>query len=199
VLENSLNKPYLILIGGGGHCLSVIDVVENEGKFIIKGILDSSIENKKVLGYPVLGGDDIIPSLIDDNVFFLITVGQIKNYSIRNKIAIALEKNKAKLAKVISPLAYISPYAKINEGTIIMHHSFVNAGAEIGKHCIINTKASIEHGVIIEDFCHISTGAIVNGDSVIKKGTFVGSNATISNSIIIEKDSVISAGKFVKK
>ena len=199
MLENSVNKPYLILLGGGGHCLSVIDVVENEGKYIIKGILDASIEEKYILGYPVLGGDDMIPNLIADNVFFLLTVGQIKNYSIRNKIGLALEKNKAQLAKVISPLAYVSPHAKIEEGTIVMHQSFVNAGAEIGKHCIINTKANIEHGVIVEDFCHISTGAIVNGDSIIKKGTFVGSNATISNSITVKEYSVISAGKFIKK
>ena len=199
MLENSVNKPYLILLGGGGHCLSVIDVVENEGKYIIKGILDASIDEQDILGYPVLGGDDKIPSLIADNVFFLITVGQIKNYSIRNKIALTLDKNKAQLAKVISPLAYVSPHAKVKEGTIIMHQSFVNAGAEIDKHCIINTKANIEHGVKVESFCHISTGAIVNGDSIIKKGTFVGSNATISNSIIIEEDSVISAGKFIKK
>ncbi|TXD49012.1 MULTISPECIES: NeuD/PglB/VioB family sugar acetyltransferase [unclassified Polaribacter] len=198
MLDHNLNKPKLILLGGGGHCLSVIDVVERENRYLIKGILDSSTKNKEILGYPILGGDDEIRNLIDDNTFFLITVGQIKNYAIREKISFVLKKSKAQLAKVISPLAYVSKHAVISEGTIIMHHSFVNAAAEIGKHCIINTKANIEHNVKIEDFCHISTGAIVNGDSLIKKGTFVGSNATISNGIIIEKNSVISAGKFIK-
>jgi sugar O-acyltransferase (sialic acid O-acetyltransferase NeuD family) len=199
VLENKLNKPNLILLGGGGHCLSVIDVIERENKYFIKGILDSSIKDNNILGYPILGGDDKIPSLIDKNVFFLITVGQIKNFEIRKKISISLEKSNAKLGKVISPLAYVSPHAKINEGTVIMHQALVNAGAEIGKHCIINTKANIEHGVKIEDFCHVSTGAIVNGDSIVKRGTFVGSNATISNSITIEENSIISASKFVRR
>ena len=199
MLENNLNKPKLILLGGGGHCLSVIDVIERENKYFIKGILDPSIKDNNILGYPVLGGDDKIPSLIDENVFFLITVGQIKNFSIRKRLALNLEKGKANLAKVISPLAYVSSHAKIKEGTVIMHQAFVNAGAEIGKYCIINTKANIEHGVKVEDFCHISTNAIVNGDSIVKRGTFIGSNATISNSITIEENSIISAGKFVRK
>ena len=199
MLDNSIRKPKLILIGGGGHCLSVIDVIEKENKYSIIGVLDSSIKQKTILGYPILGGDEKIPSLIKKNVFFLITVGQIKSYSARKKIEEILHKNKAQLAKIISPLAYVSPYTKIEEGTIIMHQAFVNVGAKIGKNCIINTKANIEHGVEIENFCHISTGAMINGNSIVKSGTFVGSNATISNDVVIKKDSIISAGKFVKK
>lgn len=179
--------------------MSVIDVIERENKYFIKGILDSSIKESNILGYPILGGDDKIPSLIDKNVFFLITVGQIKNFEIRKKISISLEKNNAQLAKIISPLAYVSPHAKINKGTIVMHQALINAGAEVGKHCILNTKVNIEHGVKIEDFCHISTSAVVNGDSIVKRGTFIGSNATISNGITIEENSIISAGKFVRR
>lgn len=199
MLENNLEKPNIILLGGGGHCLSVIDVIERENKYFIKGILDSSIKDNNILGYPVLGGDDEIPRLIDKNFFFLITVGQIKNFEIRKRIAINLTKYKAQLVTVISPLAYVSPHAKIKKGTVIMHQAFVNVGAEIGEHCIINTKANIEHGVKVEDFCHISTSAIVNGDSIVKRGTFIGSNATISNGITIEENSIISAGKFVRR
>ena len=42
-------KPDIILIGGGGHCVSVIDVIENENKFKIKGILDSNTKIKMFL------------------------------------------------------------------------------------------------------------------------------------------------------
>ena len=33
------SKP-LVLIGGGGHCKSCIDVIEASDQFVIKGILD---------------------------------------------------------------------------------------------------------------------------------------------------------------
>ena len=35
-----INMKEIILIGGGGHCKSVIDVIEQEGKFKIVGIVD---------------------------------------------------------------------------------------------------------------------------------------------------------------
>ncbi len=199
MLDKNIDKPYIVLIGGGGHCVSVIDVIEKEDKYIIKGILDSNKEESNVLGYPILGRDEKISELIDENTYFLITVGQIKNYSIRKKISEKLNKSKAKLATVISPYAYVSSHAIIKEGSVVMHQAFVNAKSIVGKHCIINTKANIEHGVEVKDFCHISTCSVINGDSFVEEGTFIGSNATISNGVIIKKDSVISAGKFIKK
>ena len=191
-------KPNIILIGGGGHCISVIDVIENDNKFNILGILDSNIKENNVLGYKILGGDNLIPELVNENTYFLITVGQIKSYSTRKKIAEILIENKAKFATIISTLAYVSQHATIGEGSIIMNGAVVNAKSTIGKNCIINTKSNVEHGVSIGDFCHISTCAVVNGDSVIGNGTFIGSNATISNDVSIKENSIISAGKFIK-
>ena len=191
-------KPNIILIGGGGHCVSVIDVIENDNKFNILGILDSNIKENNVLGYKILGGDNLIPELVNENTYFLITVGQIKSYSTRKKIAEILIENKAKLATIISTLAYVSKHATIGEGSIIMNGALVNAKSTIGKNCIINTKSNVEHGVSIGDFCHLSTCAVINGDSVIGNGTFIGSNATISNGISIKENSIISAGKFIK-
>ena len=191
-------KPNIILIGGGGHCISVIDVIENDNKFNILGIIDSNIKKNNVLGYKILGGDNLIPELVNENTYFLITVGQIKSYSTRKKIAEILIENKAKLATIISTLAYVSKFATIGEGSIIMNGAVVNAKSTIGKNCIINTKSNVEHGVSIGDFCHLSTCAVINGDSVIGSGTFIGSNATISNEISIKENSIISAGQFIK-
>ncbi len=192
------NKEKIILIGGGGHCMSVIDVIEQEDRYQIQGIFDQNIQNRELLGYPVLGGDELIPELISDNTSFLITVGQIKSYAIREKLAKLLDVNHARLATVVSPFAYVSKHSKVEPGTIIMHHAIVNAGATVGKHCIINTKANIEHGVTIEDFCHISTASVINGDSIVRRGTFIGSNATISHCITIEENSIVGASKFIK-
>ena len=58
-------KPNIILIGGGGHCVSVIDVIETDNKFNILGILDSNIKENNVLGYKILGGDNLIPELVN--------------------------------------------------------------------------------------------------------------------------------------
>ena len=197
-MKEENNKPNIILIGGGGHCLSVIDVVEQEDKYNIKGILDDT-KKGDVLGYPILGNRDLVRELSTEGMFFLITIGQIKSSSTREDIALLLDSCKANLATVISPLAYVSKHATIGEGSVIMHNAIINAKAKVGKHCIINTKANIEHNVQIGDFCHISTCATVNGDTVVGKGTFIGSNATISNGITIAEQSIINAGDFIKR
>lgn len=191
-------KPNIVLIGGGGHCVSIIDIIENDNKFNILGILDSNIKKNNLLGYKILGGDNLIPQLVNENTYFLITIGQIKKYTTRKNIAKILKENNARLATIISSLAYVSRHAHIEEGTVIMNHAVVNAKSRVGKNCIINTKSNIEHGVKIGDFCHISTCAVINGESSVGKGSFIGSNATISNGISIKDNSIISAGKFIK-
>lgn len=54
-----MNKN-LILLGGGGHCKSVIDVAESAG-YNILGVLDKPEEvGKQVLDYKVIGTNDDI-------------------------------------------------------------------------------------------------------------------------------------------
>ena len=172
-------KKKILLIGGGGHCKSVIDVIEQGNQFKIAGIIDiKELVGSEVLGYKILGSDEDLKDLRHHYKYALITVGQIKSPEPRIKLFEMLKSFGYELPVVISPLAYVSKHATLGEGTITMHHALINANVTIGQNCIINTKALIEHDSIIEDNCHISTGAIINGGVHVKAGTFYGSNAT---------------------
>lgn len=188
----------LILIGGGGHCKSVIDVAESAG-YRILGILDRAEEvGKKVLAYEVIGVDDDIPQFID-KAEFVITVGFIKDPSLRIKLYNKVVQSGGKLATLIASTAYVSKYAKIGRGTVVMHNAFVNAGAEIGENVIINTHANIEHDVCVGNQCHISTGVMINGDCKIGDNTFIGSQSVLSNGISVCPGVIVGAGSFVRK
>lgn len=190
----------VILIGGGGHCISCIDVIRSENKYKIIGILDTSDKiGMTVLDIPIIGTDDDIPNLITKCNNFIITVGQIKSSTIRNRIFNIIKINNGNLPIIISARAYVSPTAFIDEGSIIMHNVLVNANAKIGKNCIINTGALIEHEVIIEDFCHISTHAVVNGQTQIGKNSFLGSNSVVINNIILPNNMIVAACACVTK
>ena len=189
----------LILIGGGGHARSCIDVIELEKKYKIIGILDNNLEiGATVLNYKVLGDDSTIAHYIEQECYFLITVGQIQSNTTRVNIYDKLILKGAKLATVISPRAYISPYSHIEQGTIIMHDVLINANVTIGANCIINTKALIEHDVQIEKHSHISTRATINGADHIEQGCFIGSGAVTKEGITITQNSFIKAGSVVK-
>jgi len=193
-----MENKNLILVGGGGHCRSVIDVAESAG-YTIKGILDLPEKvGEKILGYPIIGSDECIPDFIHE-FLFLVTVGHIKDASLRINLHQRILDTGGKLATVIANTAYVSKYATVGEGTVIMHHAMVNANAVVGKGCIINTFANIEHETVIGDYCHISTGAMINGNCKIGRGTFIGSQSVIVNSVEVTEGCVIGAGSTVRK
>ncbi len=164
-VETAVSKS-LILIGGGGHCKSCIDVIEQSDKYQIVGILDKpELIGQKILGYDIIGTDDQITNLSVEGYDFLITIGQLRASQFRQILFNTLLKCNANVATVISPRAYVSQHAIVNEGTIVMHDVLINAGAYIGKNCIINSKALIEHDAVVEDHCHISTAATLNATS----------------------------------
>ena len=192
-------KNSLILIGGGGHCKSCIDVIEQEGRFTIEGIVDlPEKKGQSILGYSIIANDDDLESLSKKYRYFLITLGQIETAERRKKLFNILKKLNVTFPIIQSPMAYISSHATIAEGTIIMHHALVNANAKIGKNCIINTRALVEHDVKIGKHCHISTGAIVNGHVQVGDETFIGSGAVTKENIKIESNSFIKANSIVK-
>lgn len=188
----------LVLIGGGGHCKSVIEAAESVN-YKILGILDIPQKlGEDVLGYKIIGTDDDIPNYAD-NAEFIITVGQIKSSVIRHIIAERVKKAGGKFATIIACDAYVSKHAEISEGTVVLHKAFVNAGAKVGCNCIINTMVNIEHDARIGDFCHISTGTMVNGEAVIGQDCFVGSGSTVYNGVSICDETIIAAASVVNR
>jgi sugar O-acyltransferase (sialic acid O-acetyltransferase NeuD family) len=187
----------IILVGGGGHCRSVIDVIEQENRYNIIGIIDKEESvGERILGYDIIGSNDNLYELFKVCQNAVVTVGQIRSNDIRVRLFHYLQDIGFVLPVIISPLAYVSKYSIIKEGTVIMHHALINSNVEIGANCIINTKALIEHDVKIGENCHISTGAVINGGVNIKANTFFGSNSVSKESITIE--GFIKAGSIVK-
>lgn len=189
----------IVLIGGGSHCKSVIDVIEQEGKFEIIGILDKP-ENvgTKVLNYSVVGSDKDLESFAKEYQYALVTIGQIYSPSLRIKLFELANKAGFKLPSIISPNAYVSKHSMIGDGTIVMHNAVVNANSSIGDNCIINSKSLVEHDCSISKHCHISTSATINGGVIIEEGCFIGSNVVTKEFIKIKKNSFIKAGSIVR-
>jgi sugar O-acyltransferase (sialic acid O-acetyltransferase NeuD family) len=190
----------IILVGGGGHCISCIDVIRSTNKFEIVGILDISEKVGTIVsGISTIGSDADIPELAANGMSFLITLGQIKSSQSRVAIYKTIKDSGGKLPVVISPRAYVSQSATIDEGTIVMHNSLINANAIIGSNCIINTGALIEHEAIIGSFCHISTHAVVNGQVKVGNNSFLGSNSVIANNVSLPDGIIVAAGACILK
>lgn len=188
----------LILVGGGGHCKSVIEAAESAG-YNILGVLDMPDEvGKEILSTKVIGTDDDIPAYVD-RAEFIITVGFIKNPATRIKLYNKVKEAGGKLATIIASTAYVSKYATIGEGSVVLHHALVNAGAIVGYNCIINSMTDIDHDAEVGNHTHLSANVLVAGGSKIGSRCFCGIGSVISNNLKVGDDVILGAGTLVVK
>jgi sugar O-acyltransferase (sialic acid O-acetyltransferase NeuD family) len=194
-----MSKPFILLLGAGGHAHACIDVIEQQGQFNIAGLIGMSDElGEKHLGYSVIATDHDLPDLCKNYQYLLIAVGQIRSSDQRAHLYSQVRKLGFILPVIIAPTAYVSSHAIINAGTIVMHNSMVNSGAKIGVNCIINSRALIEHDAWVGDHCHISTGALLNGHVNIGNGSFVGSGSVVKEGVSIGVNCTIGMGLSVR-
>ena len=193
-----MNK--IVIVGAGGHANSCIDVIEEEGRYKIIGLIDNNIHsNTTITKYKIIGNDSDLNIIRKKCNYAIVAIGQIKSPNLRVRIYERLKKENFILPFIKSPKSHVSKYSKIGEGTIIMHGVIINISSLIGNNCIINTSSVIEHNAIIGSHCHISTKAIINEDVTIGDKTFIGSGSVIFQGVKIGTNCVISAGSIIKK
>lgn len=189
----------IILIGGGGHCKSVIDAIESGKEFEIYGIADVSARaGADLAGYPVIGGDDALQAVLAAGIkYCFISIGSVGKPDKR----IAAYKNARRLGFLIPTIrhasAVVSPRASLGEGNFIGAGAVVNAGAAIGNNCIINTGAIVEHDCVIGDNSHLATGAVLSGGVVVGESSHIGSGACVRQYIMIGSRTIIGTGSNV--
>ena len=195
-----MNKKQIVLIGGGGHCASCIEVIESTNEFEIAGIIDIKDKiGQEVLGYKIFACDDDLEKLKENYDYALITVGQIKSANLRKKLFFKVKEIGFELPVIIASTAYISKHSGIGEGTIIMHQAMINANVKIGTNNIINTKSLIEHDCKIGDNNHISTNVSLNGTVFLGDDCFIGSGTTVNDMVTIENNCIISSASLVRR
>ena len=193
-----MSKINIIIIGGGGHGLSVADVILADPIYNLLGYIDQNSDAPlSQLGLRWLGDDEAMATT--GAIAAHIGVGQIKSPSRRQALFGAARKAGLDLPAIVSTQAYVSPSARTGEGSLIMQKATVNPCATIGQNTIINTAAVIEHGVKVGDHCHIAPNATLLGDVRIGEGTFIGSGAIILEGLIIGSRVVVGAGTIIKR
>ncbi len=192
------SKIPLLLIGGGGHCRSCIDVIEATQEYEIVGIVEAEgASSDNLTPYSVIGFDADLPELLQQTAHCFITIGQVKHAIIRHRIFEELKAMQAILPTIVSPMAYVSSTAKLGEGTIVMHQALVNAYAQIGDNCIVNSQALIEHDCVVANHCHVSTAAKLNGQVVVGEGCLIGSSSIVKQSVELADEVLVGAGSLV--
>lgn len=189
----------LVLIGGGGHCKSVLDAVYAMGTYSEIVITDyNNPPDSLILGCRVVGTDDKLSELFRRGFnHAFITVGSIKDTMIRRKAYEKAKKVGFTFPTVVDPTAVLASSARIGRGVFVGKNAVVNADAVIEDMAIINTGAIIEHECHVGEFSHVAVGAVVCGRAKIENDVFVGANATVIQEVKIGMNSIIGAGSII--
>lgn len=183
-----------IIIGGGGHAKVVMDIIQKMGTCELVGFTDNE-EHQEMCGVPYLGDDSVLPSLLDKGVTrFCVGVGDNR---IRKKLFYKLLSIGFTPTNVISPNAYISPYAKLGQGIVIMPGAVVNSHSVIGDNVIINTLSGVDHDCRVSSHAHIAPGVSLTGNVTVGEGAFLGTGSKVIPGVNIGEWSTIGAGAVV--
>ena len=189
----------LILIGGGGHCKSVLDSLLKSEKYSKIGIVDKKINvGKCILNIPIIGSDDDLYELHRNGYnYAFITIGSVGDPSLRIKLFNTAEKISFQIPNIIDSTAVVSKYVNLGTGIYIGKNTVVNVGTSIGKGVIINTSSVIEHDCVLGNFTHIAPGAVLCGEVRVAENTHIGANSVVKQQLKIGSNTIIGIGSVV--
>jgi len=191
-----------VILGGGGHARVLIDSLLLTEQVELHGILlpDESLWGSDVFAVPVLGGDELLPGLVEQGVdSFVVGLGSIGNNSLRQRLFHYGLEQGLDILSVCHPRAVLSPRACYGRGGQFLPGCIVNAGAVIGENVIINSGAIIEHDCQIGDHAHVATGAHLSGTVIVGEGAHIGTGAVVRQGIKIGQNALVGAGAVVVK
>ena len=195
-LEEPGKKNKLLLIGGGGHCKSVLDSAIASAKFDEIGIIDTA--DISCLGISVVGTDNDIPALMREGWnCAVVTVGSIGDTSIRRRLFKMIERLGLRIPSIIDPTAIIAGETVIEPGCFIGKKAIINTGSKIGKSSIINSGSIVEHDCVIDEFVHVSPGTTLCGQVIVGSDSHIGAGSVIKQGVTIGNRTLIGAGSVV--
>lgn len=161
----------LIILGMGGYGRTVADVADQTGRYEEIVFLDDQAEQ----AFDVC---DAYRKYVEEDTEMYPAFG---NNEARLLWEEKLREQQIPLAKIIHPLAYVSPKATIAEGCVVMPYAIVNTDCEVQKGCIINCGALVDHGCVLEEGVHVAPGAIIKGENRIPACMKIDSGEVVQN------------------
>ena len=171
-----MSKEKLLLVGAGGFGRMVAE--QTMPQYDCAFVDDGQPVGAELCGIPVVGGLADLPDL--RKVYGLLVVG-IGNNQFRAQV---YEKAKAlgyAFPNIIAPSAYISPFAQIGCGCVVLQNACVQNGASVGNGVLLNAGIEAHCDAAVGDYALIYTNSVIRTGATVGNFTRIGSNCTICN------------------
>jgi acetyltransferase EpsM len=188
----------IILIGAGGNCKKIIDMLDSYN-LKIYGILDDKFKGKNMNFYnntKIIGKIQNVNNYSNCDIY--VTIGCIifrRNFF--NKY------NNLKYPNLIHKNCSISKTCKLGKGIIVHCGVYIGPDSIIEDFCHIDTNSCIEHDCNLGTNVMICPGVNFCGHSIIKNNVFIGTGTTVNDStdkqIIIGNNCFVGSGSLIIK
>lgn len=189
----------VLIFGASEQAKSTIDIIEQEQKHKIVGILDDNLpKNSGFEGYTVLGK---IENLKEISVQLGIHAGIIAigdNYT-RLQVYRRIMRIAPNFSFItgIHPSVILGKNVHIGQGSLIMPGVIINNDTQIGEHTYIGNQTSIDHDSVVEDFVRFSPGCTTGGAVKVGFCSAICLKVGIIHGMSIGQHTVVGAGAIV--
>lgn len=186
--DNFKSGTSFVIMGAGGHAISVADVIESAGGTVVV-MVDDRLAGQQD-GVITEAEYEASPELTSLPAFVGIGINPI-----RWRVFDALPEDRH-APSLVAPTATVST-DQIGDGSMVHHHAHVGPGATVGRASVVNTAAIVEHGCVVGDGVHLAPGSILLGDVTVGDHVFIGAGARVLPGIAIADGAVVGAGAVV--
>lgn len=185
----------LIILGAGGHGKVILDIARLTSKWDKIEFLDDRFPKlDSELDAPVIGKASDAVELIHSDDDWFVAIGDAAK---RLKIISSLNQNLSSPVTLTHPASVVSPYAKLESGSVVMAGAIVNPATHIGAGSIINSSSSVDHDCTLAEGVHVCPGAHLGGNVMVGKNTWIGLGSAIKHGINIGENVMVGAGSTV--
>lgn len=173
-------KKKLLVVGAGGFGRVVSELARESYDC---AFVDDGVEvGTDVCGVPVVGRVDDLRGLFAEYKELVVVIG---NNEVRERIYDAAKEIGYGFPSLISPSAYVSPYAKLGWGCVVLNNALVQNGAVVGNGVLLNPGVEIHHDSAVDDYCLVYTNSVVRTYAHVGIGVRIGSNVTVCNNAVV--------------
>ena len=194
----------LLLIGGGGHCCSVIDslLADPACPYDKIAVVDTPEKRGSIIAADIvcIGTDDDLEQLKREGYTdAFVSVGSVGEAALRIKLTNQVGELGYRLPNILDPTAVVGRNVSFGRGIYVGKRAVINYGCRIDDGAIINTGSILEHQCQIGKFSHIAPGAVLCGNVRIGDYAHIGAGSAVKQGISIGNGAVIGLGSTVVK
>ena len=175
-----MSKEKLLLVGAGGFGRMVAEqaILQYDCAFVD----DGQAVGAEICGIPVVGGLADLPELRKD--YDLLVVG-IGNNQFRAQVYEKAKDLGFAFPNIMAPSAYVSPFAEVGCGCVVLQNACVQNGASVGNGVLLNAGTEIHCDATVENYALIYTNSVIRTGATVGNFTRIGSNCSICNNATV--------------